>query len=370
MLILRSAAESVVRRRRAVFRTMLSIALGACGAGAAGRVHAALEIVVPAYFYPSANSPWNAMTAAADDVPITAIMNPFNGPGNAKDNNYVAAVNAFRAAGGRVIGYVYSSYGSRPLVQVTADIDKYRTWYGIDGIFVDEMANTGPAQRLEYYKAIYNHVKAIDAEWEVMGNPGTSTIEQYATWPTADRFMVFENVGAAYPGYSPSSWNAAYDNEKFVHLVHTEASSANMETYLELAVSRNTGGIYITNDVMNNPWDVLPSYWQAEVAAVALINDSFLSGDFDEDGQVDRDDLMRWSAGFGQFPSGAVHDDGDANGDGVVDGADFLQWQRDLGQGSLSASPALATAPEPSSIFLAFMSILWIRIRNPLRKES
>ena len=65
------------------------------------------------------------MTAAADEVDITAIMNPCNGPGNSLDANYVAAVNAFRAAGGRVIGYVYSSYGSRPLAQVTADIDKY-----------------------------------------------------------------------------------------------------------------------------------------------------------------------------------------------------------------------------------------------------
>src|SRR3954469_12208672 len=76
---------------------------------------ATLEIVVPAYFYPSAGSDWNELTAAADDVPVTAIMNPFNGPGNLRDNNYVSAVNSLRSAGGRVIGYVYSSYSERPL---------------------------------------------------------------------------------------------------------------------------------------------------------------------------------------------------------------------------------------------------------------
>jgi hypothetical protein len=290
------------------------------------------------------------MTAAADEVPITAIMNPGNGPGSFKDNNYVNAVNAFRAAGGRVIGYVHSSYGARPLAQVLADVDKYDAWYGIDGIFVDEMANTGPAERLNYYKSIYDHVKAIDPQWEVMGNPGTHTIEQYATWPTADRLMVFEGHGVNYPPYIPSAWNADYDSEKFVHLVHTEPSAQNMEDYLELAVARNAGGIYVTDDVMNNPWDTLPSYWQAEVAAVAAMNAAFAAGDFNQDGQVDADDLAEWRDGFA---TGSTRAKGDANGDGAVDGADLLQWQLDVGA-TAAASSAIAI-PEPASLTLIAM---------------
>lgn len=343
--------------RQVIFRptaALLSLLLGACIAGNHSVCYAALDIVVPAYFYPSAGSPWTAMTAAADDVPITAIMNPGNGPGNNVDGNYVAAVNAFRAAGGRVIGYVYSSYGSRPLAQVTADIDKYSAWYGIDGIFVDEMANTGPAQKLDYYRNIYNHVKSIDPAWEVMGNPGTNTIEQYLTWPTADRFMVHENVGASYPSYAPSAWNANYDSQKFVHLIHTESSSATMEEYLRLALTRSTGGIYITNDVMNNPWDTLPSYWQAEVNAVAAINAALLPADFNDDGTVDAGDLSRWRAGFGA--ASATKFQGDATGDGVVDGADFLLWQQLSGQTSLPAATAAATIPEPRGALLATLA--------------
>lgn len=296
------------------------------------------------------------MTAAADEVPITAIMNPGNGPGNNVDSNYVAAVNAFRAAGGRVIGYVYSSYGSRPLAQVTADIDNYATWYGIDGIFVDEMANTGPAQRLDYYRNIYNHVKSTDPAWEVMGNPGTHTIEQYLTWPTADRFMVHENVGSSYPSHVPSAWNANYDSQKFVHLIHTESSAATMEEYLRLALTRSTGGIYITNDVMNNPWDTLPSYWQAEVDAVAAINAALLPADFNDNGTVDVSDLNRWRTGFGA--TGATKFQGDANGDGVVDGADFLQWQQQSGQTSLPAVASASAVPEPATAILAAVTTL------------
>lgn len=315
---------------------MLLVCLGSCiqiESGPTTEARAApLEIVVPAYFYPSAGSDWNDLNAAAAEVPITAIMNPFNGPGNSLDANYVAAVNSFRAAGGRVIGYVYTSYNARPLQQVLADIDRYDNWYNIDGIFVDEMANTGPAERLNYYKDIYDHVKAIDPNWEVMGNPGTSTIEQYLTWPTADRLMVFENVGANYPGYTPSSWNFDYDRSHFVHLVHTEPSSANMLSDLGLAVQRNAGGIYITDDVLANPWDRLPSYWQQHVAAVAAIN-----ADYNGDGNVDAADYAVWR-----------------QSDGTQAGYD--RWRANFGKtlGGAAASAPLGASivPEPSSLGL------------------
>jgi len=288
--------------------------LGASWLGYRCNVQAAeLEIVVPAYFYPSAGSDWNDLNSAAGHVPITAIMNPFNGPGNSLDSNYSSAVNSFRAAGGRVIGYVYSSYTERPLQQVLDDIDRYDDWYNIDGIFVDEMSNNGPAERLDYYRDIYNHVKSIDPDWEVMGNPGTTTMEQYLTWPTADRLMVFENVGSTYPSYTASSWNFNYDSTNFVHLVHTESSSANMLSDLGLAVERNAGGIYITDDVLANPWDRLPIYWAELVEAVSVIN-----SDYNGDGVVDAADYVvwrkndgtlasynRWRANFGQSVSGS-----------------------------------------------------------------
>ncbi|MCC6492271.1 MAG: hypothetical protein IT424_04550 [Pirellulales bacterium] len=323
----------------------------------------ALEIVVPAYFYPGRNSPWVEMTAAADDAPITAIMNPGNGPGNVPDNNYVSAVNAFRAAGGRVIGYVYSSYGNRPLAEVTADIDRYAAWYAIDGIFVDEMANTGPAERLNYYKSIYDHAKTKDPKWEVMGNPGTHTIEAYADWPTADRLMVFENTGAQSPPYVPSPWTANYDSDRFVHLVHTEPSAENMAAALDLALQRNAGGIYITDDVMNNPWDRLPTYWQAEVAAVAAINSTIQSADFNEDGQVDFDDLSRWQSNVALFAAGAFRRHGDANGDGAVDGADLLLWQQQATSQPPVGVASPAAIPEPASLSLVLAGACFSRRR-------
>jgi len=341
----------------------LALLVLGCGVVGIDSARADMEIVVPAYFYPSGGEGlWTQLNSAAAQVPVTAIMNPFNGPGNSLDGNYVTAVNSLNSAGGRSIGYVHTSYGSRPLEDVLADIDRYDNWYDVDGIFVDEMANTGPAERLNYYKSIYDHVKAIDPQWEVMGNPGTNTIEQYLTWPTADRLMVFEGFGSNYPGYTPSTWNFNHDSSRFVHLVHAE-SSENLEAVLNFAVARNAGGIYITNDELPNPWDTLPTYWNEEVAAVGQLNTSFLESDFDKNGAVDELDLTVWLAGYG-IAEGAPHMFGDANQDGDVDGADFLTWQRQFGQSSLATLTASSDAVRVPEVILPWevLIAMWATI--------
>jgi hypothetical protein len=67
--------------------------------------------------------------------------------------------------------------------------------------------------------------------------------------------------------------------------------------------------------------------------------------DFDEDGDVDGDDLAQWQGDFGE------NDLSDADDDGDSDGADFLAWQQQLGSGA--AMTAAQTVPEPASAFLA-----------------
>lgn len=142
------------RMKNIVVRSL--VALTATAIFGVETARAELEIVVPAYFYPSGGGGlWTQLNSAAAQVPLTANMNPGNGPGLAVDGNYSTAVNSLRAVGGNVIGYVYTSYGSRPIADVLADVDRYDTFYNVDGIFVDEMANTGPAERLNYYKSIY-----------------------------------------------------------------------------------------------------------------------------------------------------------------------------------------------------------------------
>ncbi len=289
---------------------------------ALGAVPHPLEILVPAYFYPAINSPWNQLNAAATRVPLTAIMNPASGPGSAVDTNYVNAVNSLRSAGGKVIAYVSSNYANRPIANVIADIDTYRGWYNVDGFFIDEMSNMGSQTVQNYYAQIYNYVKSIENSWEVIANPGTTTLEGFLTRPTADRLVVFEGDGGMYTPYVPSAWNSQHDASDFVHLIHSEPSVVAMRNQIQLARQRNAGMIFITDDVLNNPWDRLPSYWASELTEVEAVN-RLAQGDLNSDGETNCDDINTLTA---IIASGAGGSSFDLNADGLVNVADRDAW--------------------------------------------
>ncbi len=75
-----------------------------------------------------------------------------------------------------------------------------------------------------------------------------------------------------------------------------------------------------------------------------MVNGTFLPADFDEDGQVNADDLATWQTAFG------ATDAGDADLDGDTDGADFLLWQQQFG--ATPAVAAIQAIPEPATLAL------------------
>jgi hypothetical protein len=231
----------------------------------------ALGILVPAYFYPSANSAWDTLNRAAPRVPLVAIMNPFNGPASERNPDYTRAVTALHSAGGHVIGYVYTSYTARLLAEVKADIDRYISFYSIDGFFVDEMNNTAEPASYAYYADLYQFIKAKSNTYLVVGNPGTSTQEEYLSRPCADSLVVFENY-AGYDQYQADFWTTNYPANRFGHLVYAVSAAATMSNYVHLAQARNAGFIFITDDLLPNPWDTLPAYWEAEVSLLQELN--------------------------------------------------------------------------------------------------
>ena len=199
-------------------------------------------------------------------------MNPNSGPGASQDSAYVQAVANLHQVGGKVTAYVHTSYGTRPLADVENDIDLYLSFYAVDGFFIDEMTSDQNTNDLNYYATIYQYIKAKNANYSVTGNPGSNTQEDYITQPTADSLMIFENDGANYPGFTPSTWVRRYPAQQFVHLPYDVATAASMSNYVGLAVSRNAGWIYITDDVLPNPYDTLPAYWTNEVNLVQSFN--------------------------------------------------------------------------------------------------
>jgi hypothetical protein len=231
-----------------------------------------LPLVVPAYFDPIGKGAgfWNDLATTAAKVPTIVILNPNSGPGLREDPAYTAAIAKVRAAGGKVIGYVSSSYTTRSLSAVVSDINMYVSLYRIDGFFIDEMTSDSVTSHVQFYQSVYNYIKGLSPSYSVMGNPGTSVPEIYASLPIADQFVVFEDSAKRYASYVSAPWQARYPKSRFVHIVYGVNASQSSKT-IQFANAHGAGGVFVTSTGLPNPYMNLPAYWNQEVATAAAI---------------------------------------------------------------------------------------------------
>ena len=215
------------------------------------------SMAIPAYFYPG--SAWDQAIAAAPRV-STMVMNPASGPGVALDPNYLAKVRQAQARGIQVLGYVHTSYGQRNSGLVRTEIQLYWQWYGVNGIFLDEVASSASA--LPYYRDLAAYIRQ-QASQRIVLNPGVAPDEGYMS--VGDVIVVFEGTFASYVPLRLPTWINRYPGTRFAHLVHATTSSQ-LRTAMDLSKQRNAGFVYVTDDGMPNPWDRLPTYWTQELA--------------------------------------------------------------------------------------------------------
>ena len=172
------------------FALLLSGGLSALSASAQSTSTAG--IVVPLYTYPT-DSSWSSLIKIKQSypsVPIIAIINPDSGVGGSKDANYVSGVKLLQAAGIVVLGYVYTSYGSRSAKSIENEISNYKSWYGVNGIFFDEMSSV--ASTLRYYTQLSTYVRSIKLGM-TMGNPGTTV--SLSLVGVFSNLCIYENPG-------------------------------------------------------------------------------------------------------------------------------------------------------------------------------
>src|SRR3954467_6740583 len=159
--------------------------------------------IVPGYVYPPG---WlQTIYNTANRIPTIVILNPNNGPGTSVDSNYTASVNAGVQAGAKIVGYVYTGYGSRAASTVKTDIDRWYNFYpAINGIFFDEMANGGTSSEINQSADLNNYVHGKKANQTTIGNPGTTTAQSMMT--TVDIMVVGETDPAALIAMTQPAW--------------------------------------------------------------------------------------------------------------------------------------------------------------------
>ena len=145
-------------------------------------------------------------------------------------------------------------------MDVKAEVDKYKLWYTVDGIFFDEASSS--ASTLPYYTALWEYVRATNGTFVAL-NPGTPPDEVFTT--ISDNICVFESGYAAYKTWTPASWIAKYPASKFTHIVY-DANASDMADAVARSKTHNAAFLYVTNANLPNPYNVLPLYMTSEVA--------------------------------------------------------------------------------------------------------
>jgi len=220
------------------------------------------SLVVPAYFYPG---PEWTRAYQSRTVPRIMIMDAAgSGAGSVPDPAYQAAVKQAQAAGITVLGYSDTDYGQRQASVVEADVRKYKAWYGVTSIFLDQAASS--AGQLPYYSRLARYIHGENPGATVVLNPGTYPDQRYMS--VGDIIVAFENTYAHYVGLRVPGWVRGYPASRFAHIVYATAA-AQLSGARALGERRRAGYVYITDRGGRQRYDSLPSYWDREDAIIA-----------------------------------------------------------------------------------------------------
>ncbi|MGA2665186.1 MAG: spherulation-specific family 4 protein [Nitrososphaerales archaeon] len=226
-------------------------------------------LLIPLYSNPGAT--WNTviqLKEANPSVPITVVVNPYNGPGAKWSSSYDTWIVTLREAGINVLGYVYTSYGTRSASSVESDIAAWKAMYWINGIFLDNMANVPGYQ--SYYSSLTAFAHSLGLG-TVVGNPGCDVPVSY--FGTVDVLLI--NEKASVPTMATlANYTAGGTKSEFALVSYAVPSLTTSEVSL---MGNYASYIYITDGTMPQPYAALPSYYSALVSDLA----SFLSSTSD-----------------------------------------------------------------------------------------
>ena len=217
--------------------------------------------LIPAYVPPHAL----VELVRASTRPRLLVINPSNGPGAEVTPGYRAAVRTAQRAGARVLGYVHTTYGARPAADVVADIDRYKSWYGVDGIFLDEASHD--VAHVGYYATLARDVRAGGARRVVVLNPGVVPAREY--FDLADVIVTFEGPYAAYgPAMDATpDWVRDQPPGRVAHLVY---DASRQQAMAAVSHPQQAGYLYATSGSMPDPWRTVPSYLHEEEHALEV----------------------------------------------------------------------------------------------------
>jgi hypothetical protein len=234
------------------------------------------RIFIPLYSYPnwwdSANYVWQKLIdvkRSHPDVEVVAVVNPENGDFSDKNSDYVRGIHDLVEAGIKVVGYVYTSYGERPLADVLDDIDHWNEFYkdeGVSGIFFDETSTD--LQKLDFYTNVTNYAEAKGLPFTIL-NPGITTHWAYIESGIANVVVTYENSYTSWLDTPPVEYNRPSRLTALSLLIY-EMEGDKVEELDTFAKAHEFTCLYFTEDgVDGNPWDSVSVYTSKQADLIA-----------------------------------------------------------------------------------------------------
>jgi Spherulation-specific family 4 len=217
---------------------------------------------VPAYFY--ASSIWEQ---AIDTTPRPTVMllNVDNGVGTSPLSHFQTLVKQAQDAGITVLGYSSTEYGARAVSSVESEISDYKSWYGVNGIFLD--LTQGTSGEFSYYQTLANYIRSTIPGGIVWLNPGSYPDPSFMS--IANVVMVFEGSYSSYLSDQVPSWVSQYSPSQFAHVLY-DTPQSDFASAVNLSRQRRAGHLFVTDlSGSGNPYGALPSYWSQEASTVS-----------------------------------------------------------------------------------------------------
>lgn len=225
-------------------------------------VSAQVGLLFPMYIYPG--TAWTNLISLKENypsVPMIVVINPSNGPGSSKDSNYVTYTKDLENAGITVLGYIYTHYADGTITQssVESQANTYKSWYSVNGLFLDQMDNKAGGET--YYSNITSWAHS-NGFTPVVGNPGTTTISGYVG--TVDIMIPYESNGLPSAATVQSDTTALGGSAASWGIIAYNTASSPTVSYID-SVSPYIGWIYVTDAKLPNPYNVTASYEGTEI---------------------------------------------------------------------------------------------------------
>ena len=269
-------------------------------------------ILVPLYIYPSSSNwspPYNALSQYPNLL-FSVVINPSSGPGGkpgtVPNGDWIEGISKLNGYNNsQLLGYVHTINATRPLTNVTSDIDTYAAWANythadlhMDGIFFDEAPGSiaNPTTR-SFMKNITSYARdhpylggnVLKGEPSTQAahitlNPGIPVDNPTTYYGFCDTMLCFEDYFAQF-----STSTTAYPwpdiptdlLSKSAFLLHdfpaatAKANTSLLQSTVNTLVSTNgVGGVYITSKPDYNEWGVNWATFVADVDVAAGGNGS------------------------------------------------------------------------------------------------